>query len=64
MCHADISLFTLQWSRDSLMPRADFSGEHECRNWDAINEWAGERRTDLSVPGLLVHPFRGRWRLQ
>ncbi|CAD6576148.1 MAG: hypothetical protein ASARMPRED_007619 [Alectoria sarmentosa] len=59
MCHADISLFTLQWSRDSLMPRADFSGEHECRNWGAINERAGERRIDLSVPGLLVHPFRG-----
>jgi hypothetical protein len=59
MCRADISLFTLQWSEDSLHPRADFSQEHECVDFEAIFEWAGERRVDAGKPGLLVHPKFG-----
>ncbi|KND87851.1 hypothetical protein TOPH_07439 [Tolypocladium ophioglossoides CBS 100239] len=57
MCRADISLFTLQWSEDSLLPRADFSQEHECINFDAIYRWAGERRVDAGRPGILTHPL-------
>ena len=59
MCRADISLFTLQWSEDSQYPRADFSQEHECVNFDAIFQWAGDRRVDAGKPGLLVHPKFG-----
>ena len=28
-------------------------------NFDAINEWARERRVDLFAPGMLVHPLYG-----
>ena len=59
MCHADISLFTLQWSEGSLRPRADFSQEHQCANFDRINDWARERRVDASKPGILTHPVLG-----
>lgn len=61
MCRADISLFTLQWSEDSLTPRADFSQEHECTNFDAINQWAKERRVDAGKPGVLTHPLHGMY---
>jgi hypothetical protein len=59
MCRADISLFTLQWSEENLHPRADFSQEHECVDFAAINAWAGARRVDAGTPGLLVHPKFG-----
>ncbi|KAK0613276.1 hypothetical protein B0T14DRAFT_556935 [Immersiella caudata] len=59
MCRADISLFTLQWSEDNLHPRADFSQEHECVDFQAVFEWAGKRRVDAGAPGLLVHPKFG-----
>ncbi|KAI9752324.1 MAG: hypothetical protein M4579_005667 [Chaenotheca gracillima] len=59
MCRADISLFTLEWSEAELQPRADFSHEHECVNFDALYKWAGERRISAGTPGLLVHPLHG-----
>ncbi|KAK4238782.1 hypothetical protein C8A03DRAFT_33178 [Achaetomium macrosporum] len=59
MCRADISLFTLQWSEKTTQPRADFSQEHECVNFDAIFQWAGRHRVDAGKPGLLVHPIHG-----
>lgn len=59
MCRADVSLFTLQWSRDSPRPRADFTQEHECVNFDLINSWARKRRVDASKPGILTHPVYG-----
>ncbi|ETS78823.1 hypothetical protein PFICI_08676 [Pestalotiopsis fici W106-1] len=59
LCRADISLFTLQWSTDSPWPRADFSHEHQCVDFDLINSWAGQRRVDASKPGILTHPKFG-----
>jgi len=60
LCRADISLFTLQWSQDSLNPRADFSQAHVCVDFDLINEWASKRRVDASKPGILTHPIYGK----
>ncbi|KAM7185569.1 protein of unknown function (DUF3328) domain containing protein [Rhypophila sp. PSN 637] len=60
LCHADVSLFTLQWSEGSRQPRADFSQEHQCADFDAINAWAAERRVDASKPGILTHPLFGK----
>ena len=59
LCRADISLFTLQWAEGQPQPRADFSQEHECVNFDAINEWARKRRVGVFAPGMLVHPLYG-----
>lgn len=44
MCRADVSLRTYFW-KDG--PTSRVYGDHECVNWKALNEWAGERRVDL-----------------
>jgi hypothetical protein len=40
------------------MPHADMM-PHTCRNWDAVDVWAKERKVDMYSPGLLVHPKFG-----
>ncbi|KAK8135210.1 hypothetical protein PG984_007222 [Apiospora sp. TS-2023a] len=45
MCRSDVTLFTPQWSEGSRFPRADFSQEHECVDFDAVNRWAADRRS-------------------
>jgi hypothetical protein len=40
MCHGDISLVTFDWTDDELLPNANFNVKHECRNFDAIRDWA------------------------
>ncbi|KAK8078577.1 hypothetical protein PG996_004747 [Apiospora saccharicola] len=63
MCRSDVTLFTLQWSEGSRFPRADFSQEHECVDFDAVNGWAADRRVEAGTPGILTHPKFGlrRW---
>ncbi|KAH8677622.1 hypothetical protein BX600DRAFT_545367 [Xylariales sp. PMI_506] len=58
-CHSDTSLFTMHWSEGEPEPQADFTQEHACIDFAAINAWAQERRIDASKPGLLVHPKFG-----
>jgi hypothetical protein len=57
LCHADPSLFTLQWSEKNAAPRADFSHEHQCVDWDVLNSWAAERRVPAAKMKHLEHPF-------
>lgn len=59
MCRGDISLVTIRWQESNRLPVADFTAPHECVNFDAINEWARERRINAMQPGLLVHPTLG-----
>ncbi|KAH8821356.1 hypothetical protein F5884DRAFT_827610 [Xylogone sp. PMI_703] len=59
LCHADISLFTLEWSEAEPMPRADFSHEHICKDWRRIFEWAGERSIPEDKMKNLQHPLHG-----
>lgn len=61
-CHPDISLVTFRWINDTAQhrdePNAFYptnfdAGIHECNDWSAINEWAGERRWNLwNLEGL------------
>lgn len=37
----------------------NFGRPHECVNFEAVNEWAGDRAVDVSPPGYLVHPTLG-----
>lgn len=30
-------------------------------NWDGIDEWAKERYVNTAIPGLLVHPTKGKY---
>jgi hypothetical protein len=59
LCRADVSLFTLEWSRDLRLPRADFGHEHTCVDWRRIFEWAGKRRVEREVFNRLQHPLHG-----
>ncbi|KAK4158886.1 hypothetical protein QBC43DRAFT_348319 [Cladorrhinum sp. PSN259] len=43
MCNADISMMGFRWVNDSLEPKPNFRGQHECVNWERIEEWASER---------------------
>jgi len=38
---------------------ANFKIEHECYNWDFVNEWAKERSFDLYDNVTLLHPTLG-----
>ena len=53
MCQADVSIMTFRWSDERPIPVADLWSSHECVNWDIVEQWAGERRVNLSIPGLL-----------
>ncbi|KAJ4297957.1 hypothetical protein N0V90_005856 [Kalmusia sp. IMI 367209] len=59
LCRADVSLFTLQWSENSTAPRADFSHEHQCVDWEALDAWAGERAVPEEKMKHLEHPTHG-----
>ncbi|KAK2591109.1 hypothetical protein QQS21_011197 [Conoideocrella luteorostrata] len=58
MCHADVGLSTWHWRADDKMPHADMM-PHTCRNWNAVDEWAKDRRINMYQAGLLVHPKFG-----
>ncbi len=59
LCHSDTSLFTLQWSAAEPMPRADFSHEHTCVDWQTLFAWADERKIDEEAMKSLQHPLHG-----
>ena len=48
----------MQWDPDQLLP-SPVEKEHECRNFERIEEWAKDRWVDTGAPGLLVHPILG-----
>jgi hypothetical protein len=61
MCKADVSLQTYDWLDNNPRPFANFKIEHECFNWDVVNEWAKERSFDLYDNRTLVHPTLGEF---
>ena len=58
-CNPDMTIRVLKWHPNSLLP-SPVDHEHECMDWDRIDEWAKERYVDTATPGLLVHPTKGR----
>jgi hypothetical protein len=59
MCKADVSLQTYDWLDNTPRPFANFKIEHECYNWDVVNEWAKKRSFDLYDNVTLIHPTLG-----
>jgi hypothetical protein len=59
MCKADTALMTYSWLPDFRAPWPDFGIEHQCVNWESIEEWGNKRRVDIFEKGLLVHPTLG-----
>lgn len=59
MCHGDVSIQTYEWIDDYRWPWPRFHTEHECRNWDAITEWAGQRYIGSIIGPIFTHPTLG-----
>lgn len=52
MCRADTAIMTFSYQPQQPIAWPDFNMQHECRNWDAVNAWAGSagRVLDQSDP--------------
>ncbi|KAL9040363.1 MAG: hypothetical protein Q9214_004513 [Letrouitia sp. 1 TL-2023] len=59
MCQADVSLLTFDWVDNDRAPKPNFAIEHECHNWDRIEEWAKEHAFDIFDETTLMHPKLG-----
>jgi hypothetical protein len=59
MCKADISLYTYDWIDNYRKPYPNFNIQHECRNFDAVNDWAKEHSFDIFDGKSLKHPKFG-----
>ena len=58
-CHPDMTIRVMRWHPNLLLP-SPMDHEHECMDWDSIDEWAKERYVNTATPGLLVHPTKGK----
>lgn len=61
MCKADITLMTYSWLPDFPGPWPNFNVEHECVNWESIQQWSKSRAIDVFNPKYLQHPTLGQW---
>lgn len=59
MCHADTSVLTFDWRPNWRTPWPNFSVDHTCVDWDALDSWAAERSFSLFDQKSLVHPELG-----
>ena len=60
MCRADVAVQTYSWIPTLRIPWANFKTEHECQNWDALDDWASQRAFDIYDPKMLRHPTLGK----
>ncbi|KAF2438300.1 hypothetical protein P171DRAFT_504424, partial [Karstenula rhodostoma CBS 690.94] len=65
MCKPDISLVTFHWINDTAQHPDDLTGyyptnfdasQHECFDWELLNDWAGARAFDLYDLSSLDRP--------
>jgi hypothetical protein len=52
MCRGDIALTTFYHRNHEKA--AKLLTEHECVNWNSLEEWVGAWAIDISVPGTVV----------
>ncbi|MCJ1473609.1 hypothetical protein MMC13_002260 [Lambiella insularis] len=57
-CHGDITVRTMKWEDDKLLPVATDS-PHECVNAQKIDDWMKSRTCEAWRPGLLIHSILG-----
>ncbi|KAJ8117421.1 hypothetical protein OPT61_g1377 [Boeremia exigua] len=57
LCHADVSVMTVGWNEKQQACNADFAVTKQCRNFDAIHNWAKAREAKFPPPGD-EHPGR------
>ena len=59
MCHADTSIVTFDWKPQYRRPWPNFSIDHTCVKWEALDDWASERSFSAFDQKSLVHPELG-----
>ncbi|KAK0121763.1 hypothetical protein ONS95_010049 [Cadophora gregata] len=59
MCKADTALMTYEWLPDFPGPWPNFGIQHECVNWETIDNWSKQRAIDIFDPKYLQHPKFG-----
>lgn len=59
MCKADVALLTFTWDPNDRAPKPNFVVDHECANWDMVDNWAKEHAFDIFDETTLVHPTLG-----
>ena len=52
-------MMTYSWLPDFPGPWPSFNVNHECANWDAIDQWSKKRSIDVFNPRYLHHPKFG-----
>ena len=62
-CRADVSLLTYEWKPHYRKPWPRFDVVHECRDWDAVAEWAEVHAVDTKGK-ILVNPEMGKWQFR
>ena len=60
MCHGDIALHTFDWIPDYRRPWPNFNVVHECRNFEAIYDWAEKHSVPTLAGNVLIHPELGK----
>jgi hypothetical protein len=59
MCYSDISLITFAWRKGRFLPFPDFLIDHECRDWDNIQQWAEQHSLPPLGEKMVEHPTFG-----
>lgn len=59
MCHGDIALHTFDWIPGRRIPWPNFNVVHECRNFEAIYDWAEKNSVPTLAGNVLIHPELG-----
>lgn len=59
LCRGDISPVTYRFKSDWRVPLANWTSPHECKDWNALLDWAKENSVNPRKPGLVVHPTLG-----
>ncbi|OAA78194.1 hypothetical protein LEL_05017 [Akanthomyces lecanii RCEF 1005] len=55
LCHADVSVMTVGWNEKQQAFSANFAVTKQCRNFEAIHNWAKNREASFKPPGG-THP--------
>lgn len=59
MCRAEVTMTTYDWDPKKIYPQPHLAYEHECVDFEALDNWAKSRSFDITDPKYFVHPTLG-----
>ncbi|KAF4634625.1 hypothetical protein G7Y89_g3475 [Cudoniella acicularis] len=59
MCKGDVTLLTFSWDPKDRAPKPNFELEHQCVDWEKLDDWAKTQRFDIFDETTLQHPTLG-----